>query len=362
MANKRGLTAGEMKVLSDVFLRMLPYDKIAVTDKLGAGKAPFTIPNPVGEYDYHMNVGAHAYSQDLSESKGGSRFLVHEATHVWQGEHRWWNWSYVIGSGTCQLESMIREGDRMGAYDYTAGEDWEDYNAEQQAEIVADWYDDGMKVKSKLWHYIRDSLRKPGFGGTAYFFGPAKYMKWTIGEGAVDGYPKSITDVWKSDFIQKADAAVNRLVGTREYYYFFKGEKYIRWRRGSGIDDGYPKKIGEKLDPFMANGIDAAVSWDNGKAYFFKGDRYIRWTWGEGRDDGYPKEIGDVWGDFMARGVDAAINWGNGKAYFFRGDEYIRWTIGKGCDSGYPKKTADTFHSFMRQDMRAALMKRKKLY
>jgi hypothetical protein len=161
MANKRDLTTGEREVLADVFLTTLPYDKIAITDKIGLGDAPYTLPNPIGKYRYHVNIGEDWFAKDLSQTAKGSRLLVHEATHVWQGEHRWWEWSYVFGSGLCQSMSMLLSGDRDGAYAYTTGDDWTKYNAEQQAAIVEDWYrakGDDMSVSSNRWPSLLSKL------------------------------------------------------------------------------------------------------------------------------------------------------------------------------------------------------------
>ncbi len=95
--------------------------------------------------------------------------------------------------------------------------------------------------------------------------------------------------------------------------YFFKGNQYIRWTPGAGLDDGYPKSLRNHWDSFMANGIDAAVFRGvkkNGqhKLYLFKGDQYIRWSVGYGKDPGYPKSLRNHWyPSFMSNGIDAAV-------------------------------------------------------
>ncbi|MGH9821530.1 MAG: hypothetical protein ACRD43_15305, partial [Pyrinomonadaceae bacterium] len=58
-----------------------------------------------------------------------------------------------------------------GAYVYQVGGAWAEYNAEQQAQIVEDWYARGRSTNDReepRFVYIRDHLRHPekreGFG------------------------------------------------------------------------------------------------------------------------------------------------------------------------------------------------------
>jgi matrix metalloproteinase-14 (membrane-inserted) len=358
MANTRNLKSGEKKILSQVFVKTLPLDRIIITDKLGLGDRPYTMPMLLNK-NYHINVGDH-YNIDMSTNQTINRYksndlLVHECVHVWQGVHGIFEWDYIINSVACQIGGS--------AYDYTPGKDWMWYGAEKQAQIVEDWYKEGMLVTNNKWRYIRDDLRKHGFGGQAYFFKASEYLRWTIGEGADDGYPKEISSAWNS-FVQGSRAGFSRIVEEHEYYYFFKGDEYIKWKIGSGTADGYPKKISDEWESsFIANGIDAALNFDNNQVYFFKGNQYIRYTFGKGQDAGYPKKISDSFdSSFIKDGFDTCIYWGNGKAYFFKGDQYIRYTIGQGADSGYPKKIGDTWHSFMRNGLKIGLLKRKDVF
>ncbi|MCP4305760.1 MAG: hypothetical protein GY788_12995, partial [bacterium] len=77
----------------------------------------------------------------------------------------------------------------------------------------------------------------------------------------------------------------------------------------------------------------------NEKGYFFKGDEYIRYTPGKGVDAGYPRKIKDNWKKWPShfKNIDCSIKWNNDKLYFFKGNEYIRYTPGKGVDKHYPK-------------------------
>ena len=73
-------------------------------------------------------------------------------THVWQGENSWFALSYVFNS-------VYNQCMRSNAYGYTAGDDWSDFNVEQQASVVEDWYASGASTSSPLFPYIRDHVR-----------------------------------------------------------------------------------------------------------------------------------------------------------------------------------------------------------
>jgi hypothetical protein len=403
MANKRNLKNDEKELLAQVFVKTLPLDRIIITDKIGLGgrayTLPVSLPGAVGavgssilgtigwadnvlKHNYHVNVGD-CYHKDMStddECEGwpADQLLVHECTHVWQGVHGIFEWDYVTNSLACQALG--------GAYNYQPGKDWMWYGAEVQAQIVEDWYRNGMLVTDNRWRYIRDNLRKPGFGGQVYFFrnrsGEDKYLRWTIDKGVDEGYPKMTKENWNS-FVEQSDAAFSRMIGATEYYYFFKGSEYLKWKPGSGAVDGYPKKIANEWDStFIKDGIDAALNVDN-CVYFFKGDEYIRYTFGVGQvrgsqDSGYPKKISDSWNSsFIKDGFDTCGYWGNGKAYFFKGlgniiegtnnrgapCEYIRYTIGQGVDAGYPKMASTVFNwSDMLYGVDCVLLKRKDVF
>jgi hypothetical protein len=177
----RELNQAEKNIARDVFRNTIPYGNVYVTDGLGGYDRPFTIPAPRGrgpwDWDdtdywidvavgfaqgpvgdvvdklknffgskpagkYLLNVG-NAYA-GMAGSEQGRELLIHELTHVWQGEHSLWEWSFVIRSGWCQ----VSKGDAAYDYDATALHDskWGDFNVEQQAQIVEHWYTNGRLV------------------------------------------------------------------------------------------------------------------------------------------------------------------------------------------------------------------------
>lgn len=153
----RRLSATERKIITDVFDDSLPaWDRILLTDGLGGGDRPFTMP---AAFFYWIHVGPKVYP-DASLTlpfDSESRYvdvLVHEMTHVWQYYH---GYSVVLSSAWAQTGGS--------GYSYTVGKDWGDYNSEQQAQLVEDWYHNGAKTSDQRFPYI-DKIIRPGVGAT----------------------------------------------------------------------------------------------------------------------------------------------------------------------------------------------------
>jgi hypothetical protein len=151
--------------------------------------------------------------------------------------------------------------------------------------------------------------------GKLFLFSGAQYIRIDQASNAVDGQPRSIAEAWDgfadAGFADTIQAAVNWGDGKA---YFFRGDLYIGYDIGGDRVDEGPAAIAGNW-PGMAeagfgDNLDAAVNWGTGKAYFFKGDAYVRYTIGVGVDDGYPQPIGDGWPGFSAAGfadtIDAA--------------------------------------------------------
>jgi len=139
----RWLTQNEMNTAFTVFGHTIPYQKIYVTSALGIGNRPYTLPDATKWGYYAINIG----------SKVTWNTLIHELTHVWQGYNTPFAWDYVLNSVFSQALSS-------DAYAYKLGADWGDYNVEQQASIVEDWYKRGRSSKDKAFPYIRDYVWK----------------------------------------------------------------------------------------------------------------------------------------------------------------------------------------------------------
>lgn len=162
----RTLTAAEKALARTVFRGTINYDKIIVSDDLGWGNCPYTyyvdIPGWFTGGNYYIYMGKIAYP-DLTSRKRMAHdndevrnTFIHEMTHVWQGEHRFFK-TVFAESVASRLCAAVTGGD---AYDYQWGLEWDDYNVEQQAKIVEAWFKEGASSTHKLYEYIRDHIRK----------------------------------------------------------------------------------------------------------------------------------------------------------------------------------------------------------
>jgi hypothetical protein len=178
----RRLKCAEQTMVNGVFnvasSQVLPTNRIFVTPFLGVNNRAFTIPVSLvllpgvvqaslmlgGLYwplaamvaamnlsldAYLVNLGpnfydndATGYSPDIGDGPGPGRCvapghtLIHECTHIWQGEHWSDRWSYVFDS----VDNNVLHGDSAYSYDYDKNRQWNSYAAEQQASIVEDWF------------------------------------------------------------------------------------------------------------------------------------------------------------------------------------------------------------------------------
>jgi hypothetical protein len=155
----RPLRPSEIEFAKTVFNdNTIPWDRIIVTNMVGLGGFPFTTPGMDGSIIIHIGIGN--YFDDLTQGTfdptltGGSvpgYVFIHELTHAWQISNGFW-----LGSGFICREIGLRtnatiEGSLKNQYTYgPAGGDWGgNFNAEQQACIVADWF-------AGAWFYSKD--------------------------------------------------------------------------------------------------------------------------------------------------------------------------------------------------------------
>ncbi len=153
----RHLADKETQIAYSVFRSTIPYTQILISDALGGGDRPFTVPTllPLSPY-YNVKGGLiviHAGDgyYGMSALPEDRRLLIHELTHVWQAVHQTRN--YMASS----IWNQVFSRDAY-AYDRNNLKDWDLYGAEQQAQIVEDWYGDGMqtdRVKDTRFYYIK---------------------------------------------------------------------------------------------------------------------------------------------------------------------------------------------------------------
>ena len=165
MPKIRSLSTNEKNLAKSVFQNTINYDLVKITDTLGGGGRPWTTNTPPM---YMINVGSDYPSLTANDTR--KRLLIHEMTHVWQGQHLV---PFMLNSAAHQSLSAIHNGgDTAPAYSYTVGKPWGQYNVEQQASIVAHWFTPtticfqngpcggGMKTTDSRYRYIRDNIRK----------------------------------------------------------------------------------------------------------------------------------------------------------------------------------------------------------
>jgi hypothetical protein len=134
----------ERGVAKTVFKYTIPYDNIYLSTGLGAGDRPFTIPDPENFGSFIIYIG----------SKVTWDILIHELAHVWQGHNSNFAWGYTLNS---LFSQMVCDN----AYKYRLGDEWQNYNVEQQASIVEDWYKRGRSKSDPAFRYIRDNVWNP---------------------------------------------------------------------------------------------------------------------------------------------------------------------------------------------------------
>ena len=93
----------------------------------------------------------------------GLVIFIHELGHVWQGYHSAFTWWYVFNSIYYQAACG------SGAYDFTAGKQWPQYGAEQQASIVQQWFVNGEQDYSQLYSYMKCNVWPGKPFATTYF-------------------------------------------------------------------------------------------------------------------------------------------------------------------------------------------------
>jgi hypothetical protein len=163
----RAMRQQEMDLARQVFLNTVDYNRVEVSEGLGFGDREWTL---CGTSVYTIHMGPEGFvdcTQDAAYPHYPDhlrRTLIHELTHVWQGQNSPVGFGFMVGSVCAQASALATQGRTAAAYEYTAGKDWTDYNCEQQANIVEDWYRVGCSVFDARYRYIRDNIRSRNTG------------------------------------------------------------------------------------------------------------------------------------------------------------------------------------------------------
>jgi hypothetical protein len=159
----RRLRSEEIVFARRVFGETLPYDKIVLVNQTGKENRPCTQAQ-LAKKNYYLHVGPliffdatsaapWSYSSDGVVRERRCDVFIHELTHVWQGEYQP---AVLIPISLYHLPPS-KEG-----YSYELGQPWSSYNAEQQAQIIEDWFNPRIGCESQQdarYRYIIENLR-----------------------------------------------------------------------------------------------------------------------------------------------------------------------------------------------------------
>lgn len=234
---RRRITTDEYQFALTIFEREFPpRDIITITNETGFGGRPYVRPTVDGHI--RINLGA-AYDNPL----GNKNLFVHELTHAWQIEHYGLVWY-----GKQAVANQVIAGD---PYNYVcdASKTLSHYNAEQQGEIVKDYYNKNACATS-----IARSLRSATW-------------KLLIGSDAVD---------------MTVDAGgTYYMVNTAGLIYRYTGND---WQQLSG-------SAGKKI---AANGGKVCLINSSGKIYQLSGNSWNQMPGSDGRDIAINND-GTIW-------------------------------------------------------------------
>jgi hypothetical protein len=163
--SSRLINQTEIEMARQVFDDQLPFDKIHLANYfLPFNDVPVTLASvtslvPIRSLrSYTIYLGSKIFDEG-PDAPNNQSTLIHELTHVWQGHHSHFAWEYMIKSMIAQGHAILVTGDRENAYTYKLGKPWDDYNVEQQACIVADWFEGGMKNTDERFTFIVNNIR-----------------------------------------------------------------------------------------------------------------------------------------------------------------------------------------------------------
>ena len=132
---RRTISTEEYQFALSIFEREFPpRDIITITDDTGLGDRPYVRPTINGHI--RINMGS-LYDKCLDSDSNKARF-AHELTHAWQIEHYGLIWYGKEALGNQVIDPLLNND----AYSYTCdpSKTIGDYNAEQQGEIVKDYF------------------------------------------------------------------------------------------------------------------------------------------------------------------------------------------------------------------------------
>lgn len=143
----RSLTEGEKKILKFVFGDTLVHNTKITTNDRNVGGADNSIT-----YSDIPHYSNQIWCADFSDPSADTWTFVHEFGHVWQ-------YKYFKSPISGWLENVMRHPRDYTLnywYNLTSSDDFYDYNIEQQASIVADYWAVSVLYKSKYCKFPKD--------------------------------------------------------------------------------------------------------------------------------------------------------------------------------------------------------------
>jgi hypothetical protein len=150
--HSRSMTSDEIAFVDQVFKGTVPYDRIVLTDLVDPFRGhPFTAPAVDGSILVNLGDVYGNPKNSTSNGHGGNALqpgetLIHELTHAWQITHG----NFTTGFVCDGLWTQIKNAFDHHEYDYgPAGPAWTDFNPEQQAMIVQQWFSGSRVTQQK---------------------------------------------------------------------------------------------------------------------------------------------------------------------------------------------------------------------
>lgn len=198
----RHLSASEKSLANTVFRGSVPLDRVLISPLSGMDNRPFCVPGSfiiastgmlvsmfgalasplvlavlIGEIGedlhnkYVIFYGKEGYKNRIDHPFDHGRrgqTLIHELTHVWQGEHSSVQWSYLLKSCCAQIKDGSSAYEPQRVYDSNHLPQFQDFGPEQQATIVERWYEAGSSEyqfacmsKPTIGYGIKNGHRMP---------------------------------------------------------------------------------------------------------------------------------------------------------------------------------------------------------
>ena len=133
--HKRSITAGERSLLFKIFEITLPYGSLIV-DANTANRGGVTNSITPAAIPYFSTTIWCADFSDPTVSDDYRGIFIHEMTHVWQYCHG----DTKIFSAAWLYARHLGDYEKAYPYDLSDSDDFSDYNIEQQASIIEDFY------------------------------------------------------------------------------------------------------------------------------------------------------------------------------------------------------------------------------